>query len=808
MKTKNLFWSVLAMSGMLFATSCSQDELVKESSEEFVSATFTIGTADGIGTRSAESEAGIIGKGVTVNKVACAVYDAGGNHLSDLYNVVDITDKKATFETRLAKGQSYRVAFFAYNEVDGKKAYEWVNGLTNITVNTDQLSNLESRDAFTNYCDVETGVSAINETVTLKRPFAQLNLGVDDAELAAAKSAGIEIEESEIIVTNVYTAFNAFENKVSGTPVESMTFKMNAIPTEKLQVKVDGVDKEYNYLALNYLLVGNLDSPKSLTDVTFNWKAEGDKKNDCIIDFKNIPVQRNYRTNIIGKLLTNPATFNIVIDDEFFKVDNNIDNPDHTILKVFNAADLQEAIDAAKAGFTTTIYLGNDIVGDVTILQKEGVNLVIDGSEYKFDGVINVNGNARANGEETLTFKNIKFETTAEELTFISAPSKVDGKYNYSHNITVDNCSFYSATYNDGIASINLTGTYNFVLKNSKAENIHSLVQIQSCDNNVTIENVEVLNCKNGLSLGNIANATISCANISATGYGLRLDGTTARTVSATIKNSEINAFIPVSIRKMNADDCNVEISFEGENDLEGTSFDIAICSNEYEDGKEPVAPKGTYTLNGAEGLDVWFGSVVSKSALTAAISNTSLEEINVSANIDNVGLGFEVKRDVVLNFNNNELNAGSDANSRWYAIEATGYYNVEINDANFTRAGVYAAKNANVVFNSGVINHKPERSSRYIFCAQSGSTIVVEDGTFYNDRSNNAYFWADNATIYVKGGNFGGVESKNKVVVTNGGQVIINGGTFNFNPEAWVAEGYVATKSGSTWTVTAVVSE
>ena len=70
---------MLALSGMLFATSCSHEELVNEPvSQEFVSATFTIGTADGIGTRA-------VGDGTTVDKVACAVYDAYNNEeLQDL----------------------------------------------------------------------------------------------------------------------------------------------------------------------------------------------------------------------------------------------------------------------------------------------------------------------------------------------------------------------------------------------------------------------------------------------------------------------------------------------------------------------------------------------------------------------------------------------------------------------------------------------------------------------------------------------------------------------------------------------------
>ena len=88
---KNLFLSMLAMASMLFATSCSQDELVNESTGEFVDAKFKIATPDGIGTRADV----YVGLGTTVNFVACAVYDADGEELPELRQYRPITDKQA-----------------------------------------------------------------------------------------------------------------------------------------------------------------------------------------------------------------------------------------------------------------------------------------------------------------------------------------------------------------------------------------------------------------------------------------------------------------------------------------------------------------------------------------------------------------------------------------------------------------------------------------------------------------------------------------------------------------------------------------
>lgn len=324
---KNLFMSMLAIAGMLFATSCSQDELLNEpTTGDYVSAKFTIGTSDGIATRAT------IGNGTKADKVACAVYDEKGAELRGLYAIRDVVDKKATYEIRLAKGQKYRVVFFAYNST--ADAYD-VTNLKNITVKDSQNSNIENRDAFTAYFDVNATVNAINEDVTLYRPFAQLNLGVDNTEWTDAKNAGVEVAKSKIIVTNVYNQFSAYDNAVVATaePV-TMTFEMNTIPTEELEVDVDrdgtiaGTEK-FKYLALNYLLVGDAGSEKSLTDVEFVWEnSDASKTNNPTTHFKNIPVQRNYRTNIIGKLLTNPATFNIIIDERF-NDNTNFDSPEN-----------------------------------------------------------------------------------------------------------------------------------------------------------------------------------------------------------------------------------------------------------------------------------------------------------------------------------------------------------------------------------------------------------------------------------------------------------------------------------------------
>ena len=168
---KNLFMSMLAIAGMLFATSCSQDELLNEpTTGDYVSAKFTISTPEGIGTRAAVN----VGEGTTVNYVACAVYDATGEEMPDLRQSRPITNKTAEYSIRLVKGQAYRVAFFAYyGEDNGISDYYNMQYLTDIKIK-DAKSNIEHRDAFTNYVDVtaQESMKAVEKPVTLYRPFA------------------------------------------------------------------------------------------------------------------------------------------------------------------------------------------------------------------------------------------------------------------------------------------------------------------------------------------------------------------------------------------------------------------------------------------------------------------------------------------------------------------------------------------------------------------------------------------------------------------------------------------------------------
>lgn len=759
---KNIFLSMLAMVSMLFVTSCSQDELIDEATNgDFVNAIFTLGTADGMGTRA-------VGDGTTVNKVACAVYDAyNGEELSALRQDVDITSKTATYSVRLAKGKNYRVAFFAYNSA--ADAYN-VENLKNIVVKDNQLSNVEGRDAFTAYVDVTEGetMNAFTKQVTLKRPFAQLNLGIDDAELTEATNAGLVVAKSKIVVSNVYNAFSAYDNAVAENAVEgSMTFALNTIPSEKLKVTVNGEEKLYNYLALNYLLVGDNDSEKTLTDVEFTWESNnGDSNAESVTEFINIPVQRNYRTNIIGKLLTSPTIFNIIIDEEFDGEKNDS--------RVFNAFDLQAALNAAPAGKTTVINLGADIVGNVTDVQIAGRNVIIDGRGYKYNGTIKVHSNSNYYTDAALTIKNLNFETSTASINCIEALE--NGSERYSSNITVENCTF--TAIGDAVntsVGVQVKATRGVTVKNCTATNMHSLIQAQSCDTG----DVKVVNCtvngKNGVAFKQVKSATVEGTTITAAAYGIRFDGNIDN-YGIVVKNNNITANQPLIVRKMTGKDNT--IALEGENTLtvsaasastEAPAYQIVITNGS--DDEAYVKPTGTYTLTGAEGYTMfpepypvasWDEFTAALAAgedwikLTADISTSASYTLTKDLQLELNGKAFAIDNATACLYIGDKNNTtkpnvtinGGNLNCMVYGLSG----NVTIKDVVFggtvsyisAYQGVVSTKHANLLMeNCKMTNVKKSGSTKpRSICTEGRSSgyLILRDCNFKNSNLDRPY--------------------------------------------------------------------
>ncbi len=285
---------LLAMSAitMLFATSCektlSPDVAVGETS----TVSFNIGTPEMV-TRAYSD-------GATATVLQYAVYDETGAELTDLRKTDAEIHGSTTVEFQLTTGNTYSVIFWAAAP-NAPYSVDFTN--KKMTVNyANAVSNDESRDAFYVY-HTFTVSGTQTEKVVLKRPFAQLNIGTND--YAASKSAGYEPKYSFVKVP-VSSELNLVTGAVdAATEVE---FKLADIPTgETFPVR------GYEYLAMNYLLVG---AEKEVVDVTFGY-SENNNGAEKTRTVGSVPVQRNYRTNIYGQLLTSDVDVNVEINPDY-----------------------------------------------------------------------------------------------------------------------------------------------------------------------------------------------------------------------------------------------------------------------------------------------------------------------------------------------------------------------------------------------------------------------------------------------------------------------------------------------------------
>lgn len=285
----------------LLVTSCNDemDNGLKTGDEGTV--TFTAQLPSEMGTRA-------FADGLTAKHLQYAVYEAGQSTplkvFGDETTVVgeaEMNNLKQTVSLKLTTGKTYDVIFWAADN-SAKKPYTFdpLTQTVKITY-TNVYSNNDICDAF---FKKETITVSGNQNVDVKltRPFAQVNIGTDDFD--AATIAGLNLTQTQVKAT-AGDILNLATGKMEGTEA-TRTFKMKAIPTaDDGAFPVAG----YKYLLMAYIPISDT---KETVDMTFGYNGKSTFRS-----FTNVPLQRNYRTNIYGSLLTNSVDFNVVIEPAF-----------------------------------------------------------------------------------------------------------------------------------------------------------------------------------------------------------------------------------------------------------------------------------------------------------------------------------------------------------------------------------------------------------------------------------------------------------------------------------------------------------
>lgn len=177
--------------------------------------------------------------------------------------------------------------------------------------------------------------------------------------------------------------------------------------------------------------------------------------------------------------------------------------------------------------------------------------------------------------------------------------------------------------------------------------------------------------------------------------------------------------------------------------------------------------------------------------------------EINVSGNNVLYNEGTAELKDTTINMTGS---TGYITNSRTNS-SVTVYENVT---ATSTGGGVNVWQGEAIFKSGSITTNSISTSARHMFYAADGAKLTIEDGEFTLNPTNRtrkgSYICAQaNATVIVNGGIFHLPSTRTAPIqAIDGATVLIYGGTFQFDPSAFVAEGYQAIESNGWWTVSA----
>lgn len=374
MRTKSI---IVAAALAVLACGCSKEQAAVADGSE-VSVSFTA-EVPGVQTRA-------IGDGLTAKNLTVEVYEdnggAAGDNITGLKKTATFENRKAEVKLDLVKGKTYHFIFWA--QADGAP-YTLDAANKTVNINYEGDANDEKRDAFYAVKTL-TAQGSASETVQLHRPFAQVNFGTADFEKATA--GNVTITKSSFTATDAATVFDVFAGE--GKTGTAITYTEAELPTETLILE-NGA--RYKWMAMNYFIPVGKVGERHVSDVKATFTSGSHRVE---VSSPSTPVQANWRTNIVGNLLTDQMTFDVEIVPAFEgDVDIDVEN-------IKTSAALRTAL---ANGYS--VKLAEDIDLDGTISVPAGKGAVIDLNGHKINNsstaiAIKVDGNLEIKGDGTV----------------------------------------------------------------------------------------------------------------------------------------------------------------------------------------------------------------------------------------------------------------------------------------------------------------------------------------------------------------------------------------------------------------------
>lgn len=659
---KKLLYCAAALATMFF-TACQQENL--EPAEQGTTVNFSVAVPGEISTKA-------VADGNNVDELYYAIYkydETSKDHENGVDNAASIplasgrvdrtTERPFNVTFDLLADQNYVAIFWAQKKV-AEPFYVWPsNGdLRTITFadkkdaegNWAATANLEDRAAFFRTYEFNT-ITPQDHVVDLYRPFAQLNLGTTLASLEPKQDGAnldyvIDVEKSQVKVTGLATEFNTISqlgiedicgkaDKVYG---ETFVFTLNDVITastitddtaerEYLTVKdKEGKDVPYEWIAMNYFFATDN------CNVKVDYEIVTDK-GVVTNTVDNVPVKENFRTNIIGNLLTSKTDFEIVVDPDFEQPDyvwgdewSHLGNYTYTInegatagalMAVLGHADAAAKAAATKAaGPVVTINLSANVewqtgagIGSTPLLPEDSPisAVTINGNGKTFTATGKGVGQVRLANGALLTFKNVK----VVDLSVSYAETAWEyGYLEFGGNLAFNECEFVNAIMMESENAAFTNCSFNSNHDNEYAVWVN--------EGNTTFNGCTFAGAR-GLKVHEAYGSEVASVTV---------DGCTFSqlTKKPGIALGDLNADTSVTIQNSTFDRCQAgdQGLFIYETDTDVNTFTLFVCKNNV------VIPSGDAAVEQEDGTVIVSTAAGLKAAIAAA-NNDKFTEIKLA---------------------------------------------------------------------------------------------------------------------------------------------------------------------------------
>ena len=425
---KKLIYSAAALSLAFFAASCQQENLETVAGDNFV--TYTVQVPNAIATKViGEKDADI----AAVNELVYAVYRTEATEATDydaaetklFQKTATITNGTARVSFELVNNQNFRVLFWAQvDQPEGEDIYS-TGDLKNVTLAQALSANAEAYAAFAGSDYIKSGDDISGRTITLRRPVSQLNIATTPQSLNLEGQTDVEIETTAVTVNGLSNVYNVATGLAEGQATEFVYDATNPAALSEQELTVNGI--AYKYISMNYVGFAGASDNASVT-YYINTKNVGNIFNT--ID--NVPFKANYRTNIIGNLITSTSDYVIELDRNWAG----------EFISASNASEFADALANAQSGDIVNVAEGEYDLPSSLFDQANSGTFTIAGS-----GAATVmNGAVNTNNQHPGNYAFGK-HIVLKDLTYVTTNNGYNGGFGHAASVTFINCTIIGQMY-------------------------------------------------------------------------------------------------------------------------------------------------------------------------------------------------------------------------------------------------------------------------------------------------------------------------------------------------------------------------